>query len=80
MTELEQEIARLNEAVDAFAAVMKAKLAKKANDGFHGWDKPVFRHAIVSDLINKVNGVEFDRAQAVDIANFAMMLWHQEQP
>ena len=76
---VDTEIARLNKAVDAFAVVMKEKLSKKAAEGFRGWDKPVFRRNVVSVLIKHANLVEFDPAQAVDIANFAMMLWYLQQ-
>jgi hypothetical protein len=74
---LELELAALNEAVDAFAKAMKAKLAKKAREGWTGWHSPAFAGMIVSRLIKKANLVEFDRKQAVDIANLSMMLWYQ---
>jgi len=80
MIPLEHEIVRLNEAVDAFAHDMKVKLAKKATEGWRGWDCEVNDSIIVSRLITKSNLVEFDRAQAVDIANLAMMLWYLQQP
>jgi len=75
--ELEREIAELNAAVDAFSIAMKAKLAAKAKAGWAGWRSHAYDGMIVSRLIAKANLVEFDRKQAVDIANFAMMLWRQ---
>ena len=75
--ELERELVALNAAVDAFAAVMKAKLAAKARAGWTGWHS--FDRMIVSRLISKANLVEYDRKQAVDIANLAMMLWYQAE-
>lgn len=80
MTELEREIARLNEAVDAFAVVMKAKLAKKAKNHFRGWDAQEYRLALTDHIVAKGYEVRSDPTQAVDIANLAMMLWYQEQP
>lgn len=74
---LELEISKLNEAVDSFAEAMKAKLAVKAAEGFRGWDRAGFESLICSKLLTKANLVEFDRKQAVDIANLAMMLWWQ---
>ncbi len=76
---LERELAALNAAVDAFAEAMKAKLAAKAKEGWTGWSSPAFDGMIVSRLIKKANLVEFDRKQAVDIANLSMMLWHQAE-
>lgn len=77
----ERELADLNAAVDAFADAMKAKLAAKAKEGWTGWRCQAFDGMIVSWIIKKSNLVEYDRKQAVDIANLSMMLWyHSERP
>lgn len=76
---LERELAALNAAVDASAEAMKIKLAAKAREGWTGWNSPAFDGMIVSRLISKSNLVEFDRKQAVDIANLSMMLWYQSE-
>lgn len=76
---LERELAALNAAVDAFAEAMKAKLAAKAKEGLTGWHSPAFGRLIVSRLHSRANLIEFDRKQAVDIANLSMMLWYQAE-
>jgi len=62
-------------AVDKFAAAMKAKLAKKRAEGRGGWDDPAqcsvpYLAQLLVEHCGKVNS-------AVDIANFAMMVWHR---
>ena len=76
---LERELADLNAAVDGFAEAMKAKLAAKAREGWAGWRSPAFDGMIVSRLMSKANLVEYDRKQAVDIANLSMMLWYHAE-
>lgn len=76
---LERELADLNAAVDAFANAMKANLVAKAKEGWAGWRTPAFEGRIISRLISKSNLIEFDRKQAVDIANLSMMLWYQAE-
>lgn len=60
-------------AVDRFAAAMKAKLAEKRAQGYHGWDDPedcTIEH--LSNLLVKHVG----KGDPVDVGNFAMMI-HQ---
>ena len=62
-------------AVDQFAASMKNKLSKKRTEGRGGWDDPqectvTYLAELLVDHCKKVNS-------AVDIANFAMMIWHR---
>lgn len=59
-------------AVDRFAAVMKAKLAKKRNDGRGGWSGPECSEETLSRMLRDHVG----KGDPVDVANFAMML-HQ---
>ncbi|MCK5500376.1 MAG: hypothetical protein KAI82_03880, partial [Tritonibacter mobilis] len=62
-----------DEAVDRFAAAMKAKLAVKRADGRGGWDdKAQCSQKFLSDLLRG----HVDKGDPVDVANFAMML-HQ---
>lgn len=62
-----------DEAVDRFAAAMKAKLAAKRADGRGGWDdKTQCSQQFLSDLLRG----HVDKGDPVDVANFAMML-HQ---
>lgn len=60
-------------AVDRFAAAMKAKLAEKRAQGYHGWDDPedcTIEH--LRNLLVKHVG----KGDPVDVGNFAMMI-HQ---
>lgn len=59
-------------AVDRFAAVMKAKLAKKRNDGRGGWSGPECSEETLSRMLRD----HIAKGDPVDVANFAMML-HQ---
>jgi len=59
-----------NKAVDAFAAALKRKLAKKRKDGRHGW-KTCAPDDLAVMLVEHV-----EKGDAIDIGNFAMMLWH----
>lgn len=72
---VEQEIVRLNDAVDEFAAEMKAKLEQKAREGWSGWDSPGAKDKIYHAMLAQGAGIPFAVGQEVDIANFAMMLW-----
>lgn|GEM_PF-1486003 len=76
---LEDEIARLNAAVDQFAAAMKARLAEKARAGWTGWDDPANVSEIYTALLAHAAGVPMAAGQEVDVANFAMMLWRLRQ-
>lgn len=61
-------------AVDAFAAAMKAKLAKKRSDGRSGWDNP--DECTVEFLAELLVG-HVRKGDPVDIGNLAMMLFHR---
>lgn len=74
--ELESEMARLNAAVDAFAAVMKAKLLEKAAEGRKGWDNPALRNDIYTAMLATGAGVPLAAGTEANVANFAMMLWY----
>lgn len=66
---------RYERAVDAFAEEMKAKLRKKAREGMSGWDG--WGEAWFFERLKE--HVARGPSQAVDIANFAMMVWHAKQ-
>lgn len=72
---VQEVIARLDAAVDAFAAAMKSKLVAKAQEGRKGWDDPHAREAIYTAMLAHAAGVPMAAGQEVDVANFAMMLW-----
>jgi|GEM_PF-3859138 len=60
-------------AVDAFAAAMKAKLARKRAQGYGGWDSPTdCTEAELSNLLRD----HVEKGDPLDVGNFAMML-HQ---
>lgn len=59
-------------AVDAFSATMKAKLAKKRDEGRGGWDTPECTQELLSGMLRN----HVDKGDPVDVANLAMML-HQ---
>ena len=74
--EIQRDIEALHAAVDQFAAAMKTKLAVKAREGWYGWQESENEEAIWERLESHVRR---GRSQVVDIANLAMMLWHQDQ-
>ncbi|RWR30485.1 hypothetical protein D2T29_12505 [Sinirhodobacter populi] len=59
-------------AVDRFASAMKAKLAKKREDGRGGWSGPDCSAPILSQMLRE----HVEKGDPIDVANFAMML-HQ---
>ena len=72
---VEQEINRLDEAVDAFAQQMKAKLEQKAREGWTGWDRPESSVKIWNAMLAQGAAIPLAKGQEVDIGNLAMMLW-----
>ena len=66
----------LNRAVDLFAKAMKDKLREKRLEGRCGWNNPRFRASICQGMIeHAVRVCMGDDDQAVDVANYAMMLF-----
>ncbi len=59
-------------AVDRFAAAMKAKLAKKREEGRGGWEGPDCNAEILSRLLRE----HVEKGDPLDVGNLAMML-HQ---
>ena len=68
----DSETVRIHRAVDAFAAVMKAKLLAKMQDGFHGGFDPENAAAVWQLLATHVAR---GAGQEIDVANLALMLW-----
>lgn len=63
-----------NEAVDKLAEAMKNKLAKKREQGYHGWE--TCKHGdLVQLLINHV-----DKGDPIDVANFCAFLFARGEP
>lgn len=59
-------------AVDRFAAAMKAKLAKKREEGRGGWEGPTCSAEFLSTLLRE----HVEKGDPLDVGNLAMML-HQ---
>ena len=72
-------------AVDRFAYVMKAKLAKKRAEGYGGWDHKIhmpgldgrgFYYEAPNSLLSRLLREHVEKGDPVDVANFCMMI-HQ---
>lgn len=70
--ETQEEIDRLYEAVDEFAAEMKARLREQAMKGYRGWDDPEHYQRILEMMMQHTAAAE---GEEVDTANLAMILW-----
>jgi len=68
----QDEIDRLDRAVDEFAAEMKARLREQAMKGYRGWDDPAQYERIAEMMMQHVAVAE---GEEVDAANLAMILW-----
>jgi len=73
---MSDEIQRLNEAVDVFAARMKEKLSHKYAQGMKGWDNisPDNQQLLYDKFINHVESQCNGHDEWVDLANFCMFL------
>jgi hypothetical protein len=71
-TATQDEIHRLNQAVDDFAAEMKARLREQAVQGYRGWDDPRSYQRILEMMMKHAAVGE---GEEVDAANLAMILW-----
>jgi hypothetical protein len=70
--ETQEEINRLDRAVDAFASEMKARLREQAMKGYRGWDDPE-NYQRIAEMMLKHAAV--GEGEEVDAANLAMILW-----
>lgn len=66
-----------DEAVDRFAAAMKAKLAKKRVDGRSGWDD---KNRCSAVFLNELLNEHIAKGDPLDVGNLAMMLWSRGEP
>ena len=71
--ETQEEINRLDQAVDDFASEMKARLREQAIKGYRGWDDPENYQRIVEMMVKHA---AVDEGKEVDAANLAMILWN----
>ena len=77
--ETQEEIKRLDQAVDDFALEMKVRLRAQAIKGYRGWDDPD-NYQRICELMTEHASVT--SGQEVDAGNLAMILWYlrrQEQ-
>jgi hypothetical protein len=70
--ETQEEIDRLDRAVDEFAGEMKARLREQAMKGYRGWDNPEHYQRILEMMMQHAAVAE---GEEVDAANLAMILW-----
>lgn len=69
------EISELEQAVDKFAAAMKARLRSKAKQGWNGWQHMGREKLGERLLMNAAKGAtKDDQKSLVDVANLAMMI------
>jgi hypothetical protein len=68
----QEEINRLDQAVDEFASEMKARLREQATKGYRGWDEPQNYQRILEMMMQHAAVAE---GEEVDAANLAMILW-----
>ena len=68
----QEEIDRLVQAVDEFAAEMKARLREQALKGYRGWDNLEQYQEILDMMMQRAAVAE---GEEVDAANLAMILW-----
>lgn len=73
------EVSELEQAVDEFAAAMKARLRSKAKQGWGGWSHMGRESLGPRLLMNAAKGaVRGDKKSLVDVANLAMMIHRTE--
>lgn len=72
---LDHEINLINDAVDRFAGAMKAKMHKKALQGFRGWNDPNHALQFRAMLIEHATKDLETASQMIDTANFCLMVW-----
>jgi hypothetical protein len=75
---MQEELKKINDAVDVFAEMMKAKMKAQAEAGWRGWNDPRNREAVRARLSRATNRIRFEGLpEEVDLANLAMMLEFQ---
>ncbi len=71
--ETQEEIQRLNRAVDDFAGEMKARLREQAIKGYRGWDDPANYRRMCEMMMEHAS---VSAGQEVDAGNLTMILWY----
>lgn len=75
------ELKKIEEALDVFRMAMQAKMVRKFADGYRGWDKKYPMRMVKGCIHEKAAQIVHDNKdeQAVDLANFAMMVWYRSK-
>ena len=75
------ELDKIETALDRFRLAMQAKMVRKFADGYRGWDKKYPMRLVKGCIHEKAQQIVHDGKdeQAVDLANFAMMVWYRNQ-
>ncbi len=83
-----EEIVRLHKALSAFFRAQWERLVEKKAQGFTGWDDPddLPDTSLIARIYQKAERLrrwsdagEVARKDLLDIANFALFLWHRER-
>lgn len=72
------DLTKLRRTVQLFSSGMKQKLMNKHFQGFRGWDSMSLKEvtdALVSHIMNLER--DYRPEDMIDIANFAMFMWHK---
>lgn len=64
-------------AVFRFASAMREKMAKKRGEGYSGWND---KDQCPTERLQTMLDEHLAKGDPVDVANFAMMLWHRNAP
>lgn len=85
---MNNDIEKLNAAVDAFAGAMKERFQQKVKEGYTGWDGDYPTQNILEEIKRDAEFLHEDHCWetrfkpgklSVDIANRCMMLWYREK-
>ena len=82
MSEINLEIDRIKSSVKLFSMVMEMRLKNKARDGWQGWDDKKYEQVLKDKLRKNVEQLlkGDSNVSAIDVANFAMMIWCMNLP
>lgn len=73
---------KLNKAIDEFTKAMKQRLAQKEREGLAGWNDEEYqtRNSLIYRANEKFESLRHcgGKKNAVDVANFMMMIFHRE--
>jgi hypothetical protein len=78
-TKRKEELPKLRKAHLEFTKLMKAKMEKKAGEGFRGWDvrRKATYDQLKRDLVEHFERADKDPEQFIDVAIYALFCWTQ---